>query len=358
MLNPKLYTALKAVCPEGVRITNEDEPLVFGQRLGPDGKFKKWKEQSGEQYYVCCPICGDERFRLSISYAWGLDTKQKYPTSKLVNCFNERCQEKHEEGAIGGGNVLRWLEQHLRSSYLRAIKSGAVTISPIIRERKREDMIPFPKPEWCQSLAQLPEKHPAIKYIRERKFDPAELATVWGVVYANQYPVRANNKDYSWLAGRLFIPTVGEGWQARAADEVNKPKYFSCPGWKKSEGLYSQQRARAFTYVMLCEGVTDVWRVDGPAVAIFGKTLANEQVMKIKRNWDTVGVLLDPDTEDDSVNSMRRAMSQLSHAGLKVFRVTLPGVKDAGSCTYKKLWDCIEQSAATNKFIEVRRPHA
>jgi hypothetical protein len=109
---------------------------------------------------------------------------------------------------------------------------------------------------------------------------------------------------------------------------------------------------------MLCEGVTDVWRVDGPAVAIFGKTLANEQVMKIKRNWDTVGVLLDPDTEDDSVNSMRRAMSQLSHAGLKVFRVTLPGVKDAGSCTYKKLWDCIEQSAATNKFIEVRRPHA
>lgn len=357
MLNPTLYTALQQLFPSGVRIANEDEPLVFGTRLAPDGNLRKWKEQSGEQYHVCCPLCGDQRHRLYISYAWGLDDKQKYPTSKLVICHNERCHERFEEDEVSRGNVRKWLEEHLRTSYLTALATGNITITPIVKERVHEQRIPFPKPEWCSPLDMLPDVHPAIAYVRSRNFDPVVLYRDWGVVYARDYPVRANSKDYSWLAGRLFIPTVGEGWQARDITGNAKAKYFSCPGWKKSDGLYNQDRARSYPFVLLCEGVTDVWRSDGPAVCVFGKTLSNEQVLKLRKNWDTVGVMLHPDTEDDQGNSLRKAMTQLATAGLKVFRVTLSGQKDAAECTYSHLWDCIERSALSCKLTEVRRPH-
>lgn len=360
MLNPLLYNALRSLFPTGVRIVNEDEPLVFGSRgVGPDGTpRKKWKEQSGEQYNVCCPICGDSRFRLYISHAWGLDDKHKYPTSKLVICHNERCHERYDEHSVSRGNVNLWLAQRLRSTYVNALNSGLVTVTPVLREHKDEKRIPFPKPEWSTPMDQLAPDHPAVRYVENRGFDPVVLYKRWGVVYANEYPVRANDKDYSWLAGRLFIPTVGDGWQARDITGTAKAKYFSCPGWKKSTGLYNQDSARSSEFTLLCEGVTDVWRVDGPAVCIFGKTLSNEQVMKLRKNWNTVGVLLDPDTETDKINSLRRAINQLSTAGLKVFRVSLSGEKDAGDCTYEHLWDCIEKSAAMNGFDSIRRPHA
>lgn len=369
MLNPLLYAALQKLFPDGVKITNEDEPLVFGTRLGPDGKLKKWKEQSGEQYNVCCPICGDERFRLYISYAYGLDglkigkyaagtiAGEKFATSRLVMCHNERCHEHFDELADSRGNLHIWLVQHLRGSYMRSLAAGNVRVAPVVKERKHEKRIPFPRPEWSSPINLLPEEHPAVVYMRGRNFDPDVLYKTWKVVYAREYPVEANGKNYSWLAGRLFIPTVGDGWQARDIEGKAKAKYFSCPGWKKSEGLYNTERAREYPFTLLCEGVTDVWRADGPAVCIFGKTLSNEQVLKLKKNWGTVGVMLHPDTETDQGSSLRRAMNQLATAGLKVFRVTLSGEKDAAECTYTHLWDCIERAAALCKFDDVRRPH-
>jgi hypothetical protein len=357
MLNPALYAQLQRLFPQGVKIANDDEPLVIGTRTDHNGEKRRWKEQSGETYRVCCPICGDERFRLSISYAWGLDSKEKYPTSKLVNCFNERCQEKFDEDAPDRGNVRLWLERRLRNSYMRQIQNGDITIKPVVKDRRVEKAVPFPQPDWVSPVNQLPEGHPAVRYLHGRKFDLDTLYLWWGCVVADQYPLSANGKSYDWLSGRIFIPTPG-GWQARAVDD-SKPKYFSCPGWKKSEHLYGINLARKYPdFTMLCEGVTDVWRVGGPAVAIFGKALSTAQVMKLKKNWSTVGVLLDPDTETDDVNSMRRAVNQLSQLGIKVFRVSLTGHKDAGDCEYGHLWDCIEKSADSAGFNFVRRPHA
>lgn len=359
MLNPALYHQLQVLFGE-VRITHEDEPLVFGTRTDCNGDRRKWKEQSGETYNVCCPICHEERFRLSISYAWGLDKEQKYPTSKLVNCFNERCQEQYDEDdKLSRGNAHMWLVQRLRNSYLKQVENGEILVKSVVKDRqKKEVVLPFPKPEWSIRPVELSEDHPAMKYIRARNFEPAMLDS-WGVVLAEEYPVIANDKNYSWLAGRLFIPTPGSGWQARSVDEETKPKYFSCPGWKKSHQLYGYNKARQCSdFVLLCEGVTDVWRVDGPAVAIFGKSISLPQLTNLRKNWGLIGVLLDPDTEDDEVNSMRRAVTQLSQVGMKVFRVTLSGQKDAAMCTYSHLWDCIERSASSAEYPQVRRPHA
>lgn len=357
MLNSALYMHLQKLFPEGVKIANEDEPIIFGKRTDAHGKERKWKEQSGEQYHVCCPMCHDERFRLYISYAWGMDNKQKFPTSKLVICHNERCHERIDHDLPDKGNVGLFLERRLRASYLRLIGNGTIVITPVVKDRRPETLIPFPNPTWCTKLTDMGPEHPAARYLAGRNFQVADLAK-WGVVYADQYPVQANGKDYSWLAGRLFIPTPGNGWQARDLEGNTKVKYFSCPGWKKSEQLYGLNVARKSSpeFVLLCEGVTDVWRVGGPGVAIFGKSLSNIQVMKLRRNWRTIGVLLDPDTETDEVNSMRRAMNQLSNVGMQVFRVTLPGVKDAADCTEQTLWKHIEASAKKAGFQDVKRP--
>jgi len=359
MLNPALYKQLQGLFKDGVRISHEDEPLVFGFRTDHNGIRRKWKEQCGESYSVCCPICGDTRFRLSISYAWGMDEKEGYPTSKLVNCYNERCQDNYEEDREDRGNARLYLERRLRAAYLDRVNDGAVAIAPIMKDRgKKEIVIPFPEAGWSSPVDLLPENHPAVQYLISRNFDPAVVSKEWGVVLANEYPVEANGKRYSWLAGRLFIPVSSTGWQARAIDE-SKPKYFSCPGWKKSASLYNINRARKFSeFVLICEGVTDTWRVGGPAVAVFGKSLSTQQVMKLRRNWNVVGVLFDPDAETDSVNSTRRAMNQLSQVGMTVFRVSLTGEKDAAMCSYGHLWDCIERSAAAADISCVHRPRS
>ena len=357
MLNSKLYNSLKTLFGE-VRITNEDQPLVIGSKRDHDGKVRRWKEQSGETYNVCCPICGDARFRLSISYAWGLDKQEKYPTSKLVNCFNERCQERYDENMVNRGNARLYLERHLRTKYLQQAQAGNVHVKPVVKDRSRKEAtIPFPEAAWCDPLSELPEAHYVTQFIRSRNFDPVVLYKTWGVVFCNEYPVRANGKLYGWLADRLFIPTPNDGWQARGVRSDQTPKYFTCPGWKKSHQLYGCDVARKFpAFTLLCEGVTDVWRVGGPAVAIFGKTLSHSQAMQLRQNWNTVGILLDPDAERDAVNSMRRATNQLNNVGVRTFRVTLPGQKDAADCTYDTLWRCIERSAQQATLPQVKRP--
>ena len=357
MLNPKLHNSLKRLFGE-VRISNEDKPLVIGSRLDHDGKERRWKEQGGETYNVCCPMCGDTRFRLSISYAWGLDKKEKYPTSKLVNCFNERCQERYEEDRQDRGNVRLFLERRLRESYMKQVNSGNVHVRAVTKDRgKKEALIPFPEAAWCEPLDTISKAHYAAQFIRSRNFDPVVLYKTWGVVFCHDYPVKANNRGYQWLANRLFIPTPNGGWQARAIRSGQTPKYFTCPGWKKSHQLYGCDVARGFPeFTLLCEGVTDVWRVGGPAVAIFGKSLSHSQTVQLRQNWNTVGVMLDPDAETDKVNSVRRAMNQLNNIGINTFRVTLPGEKDAADCTQDVLWKCVEKSAASAGFTYVKRP--
>lgn len=353
-MNRSLYARLHAAFGE-VLVVNENEPIRVEDRV-VGGTVKRWKAESGEQYRVNCPLCGDSRSRLYVSYAWGLDAKVGFPSSKLVVCHNEHCEANPELN-----NILR----RKLSAYFSDTRKGIVNVPKPqkLTAATAKKKIEFPRPEWCVPLTKLGRPQEGVRMYLEdvRKFNLEELEREWGVVYAYDYPVKDLGKDYSWLAGRLFIPIIHGGnvvgWQARvSSDEVQtSQKYYNCPGWSKSNFIYNFDNARQHRTGLLVEGVTDVWRVRGGSFCTFGKSLSSVQEDMIAANWQAVGVLYDPDTDDDKYRSAAKAIQRLSIKVPKVFRVNLPDNRDPAECSFDLVWDCIERDARS-VGLTVMRP--
>lgn len=364
MLNQQLYGRLVALFGD-VGIVNENTPMeVRSITRHSDGRTVPWKFNSGEQYRVNCPFCGDTRQRLYISYAWGADYKVNYPSSKLVVCHNERCQENNDPNDRYGRNPRKYLEYNLGTTYLSMARKGMVQVEVSSRATKpAERMLEFPRAEWVSKMHLLPEAHDAVVYFKkQRGFDLERLYTDFGVVLAHTYPVQENGKDYSFLAGRAFIPVivggVYVGWQARVIDALGlKPrnKYFNCPGWQKSQFIYNLDNARKYEVGLLVEGVTDAWRTGGGAFSTLGKTISASQEDAIVSNWGAVGVLYDPDTDTDKADSARKALQRLSVRVPKVFRVHLPDGRDPAECDRSVIWDCVERDAS-RVGVTITRP--
>lgn len=135
-------------------------------------------------------------------------------------------------------------------------------------------------------------------------------------------------------------------------------KYFSAPGWKKSQCVYNLDAAREWPLAVLCEGVTDVWRVGEPGICIFGKSLSESQLDQIVGNFESVAVLLDPDAyilgKHNSVSDGRKTMHKLAARMSSVFKVDLPGNRDPADCTVQVVWDRIEAAANAHGIKGVR----
>jgi len=105
--------------------------------------------------------------------------------------------------------------------------------------------------------------------------------------------------------------------------------------------------------------VTDVWRAGGPSVGSFGKTLSVQQVKMLAANWDTVAVVYDPDAQTvDPTKGIAKVLQMLSGSVPNVVNVVLPGNKDAGACTTKMVWDCVERQAHKRGLDFVKRCEA
>jgi hypothetical protein len=276
-----------------------------------------------------------------------------------VICQNERCDQNQDRMDPFRKNPKRYLQQKLKPYFSKA-SQGQVLLRRAPKGKPDSTPLPFPKPEWSRPINKLPDDHYASEFMARRRFDREEIWKRYGVVFCDQYPVK-RLKGYSWLAGRIFIPTGNDGWQARAVDGSLKMKYFSCPSWKKSKTVYNIESAKKCNtpYVVLVEGVTDVWRVVNPAVAIFGKSISQQQVSMIAQNWDTVAVALDPDAADDHKRqddtSVRRTMRSLKRMVKNVFLVHLPEGRDPGDCDYGTFWNCVECDAVGSGLPSVRR---
>lgn len=348
MLNPVLFKQLERIFGAGqVHIAKENEPFRPKRIQMEDGTIRWQKIESGEEYRVCCPICGDTRFRLYISHVWGT-VKHRIPTRKFVKCFNENC----ESGENPEQNAVEWLRRRL-NPYFSELKMGFQSMGPVAVKDVKEEEIPlpeplmFPKSEWCIPLTDTRlDGTPVDLYLQSRKFSRKVLQDFWGVVYPIKYPVVARDKNYSWLSGRLFIP-CGQGWQAREVGNLSDCKYFSCPGWRKASHVYNLERARKYPLPVVCEGVTDVWRIGEAGLAIFGKAISEKQIALLAENFSSVILMLDQDAfeinpeKPSLVPSGRKSLIKLREK-MDVFNLPLPGRKDPGDSTRKFIWDYIE----------------
>lgn len=334
-LRPELYSRLENRFHH-VQIANEGEEMVVSyHRDALSGKQRLDNRHSGEYYRVNCPFCNDTRKRLWINHRWGL----KDPVTGSLNlhlciCYNEGCFAMIEERR-------KWLYAEVMAD----VGDGSLdVVLPSYKTRPAEPAT-VELPGEVVTLDQLPADHSACKYLSERSFDPVLLGQRLAVAYC---PVA--NWNVQMATGRIIIPIMMDGklrgWQGRyIGDPPSKfvPKYYTMPGMRKTELLYNLDQARKHPYVVLVEGVTDVWRVGPASVALFGKTLSMTHELLISSIWNkgTVYVMLDCDANEDA----KRIVSKLQGRVGICIQVNLPDDSDPGDLSQEEIQQRIEEAS-------------
>ncbi|MFN3982423.1 MAG: hypothetical protein ACK4SA_18760, partial [Caldilinea sp.] len=284
-LNPVLYARLQRVFGD-VEIANEGQGMIGVLQRDVRGVFFGMRH-AGEYYRVSCPFCYDTRKRLWIHHRWGVgpDPPLNNPMWWAAVCFNEDCLSRF-------ANLKRLVEmvQADDATYRHSvILSGDTQIA--LRE--------VGDPGVCVPITQLPEEHQAVRYLASRGFDVQRLGQQYAVKFCLD-----GGKDFPYITGGILIPIYMEGryvsWQRRLPFEANwkalkMPKYFTCPGSKKSQLLYGYDQAAAAPFALVVEGITDVWALGSGAVAILGKTLSQRQEQLLLQRWRKLVFLLDLD---------------------------------------------------------------
>ena len=359
-LNQPLYDAL-VISFRDVGIVHEGEPRRV--RYSPDysrpGKLKAQVVQHGEGYAVNCPICDDRRQRLTVNHQFGVpDPKTGSRNHHLLHCFNEKCHNQPMNCRTFYGRLR---DAGYRHGIVLAPTSRADdTHQPVRRDVRL--------PKGTIPLHKLPTDHPACLYLRQRRFDPVELAIRWGVGYCEESP--DTTPEFS---DRIVIPiyavkddpTGGEGhfdislagWQARAIGDVayGERKYLFLDRLQTSRLLYGLPEAiHTGGPIVICEGVTDCWRIGPGALAMFGKRehLPRDHVCLLNKYVPgrPIVILLDRDARHEA-NGLRRQL-RTARSGLdgdcRVVVANLPdGRDDPGDATRRKLLGTIAAGPTT-----------
>jgi hypothetical protein len=337
VLNPSLYNALVARYGE-VKISNQGQPYLVKQErnpLKPSGYVNTCVDP-GEYYVICCPQCGDTRFRLYVNHRYCTTEGPRLFGRHLIHCFNEGCDLTNFSKLI--------FQAH------RYPASSAVLAPSTATEFKKSEL-----PGRCVSLEALPQSHPAIQYlVADRKnpagfpapFNPVELSRNWGVCYCEDAD-RGRGYAPEFVKGRLIIPIWWDGqmigWQARAITRGADPKYYTMPGLPKQKILYNGDRARQFPFAVIVEGVFDAFAVGNCAVATLGHKLSWSQ-RELLSKWfgnGSVCLLYDPDAVKD-IELNLHLMRGMFKGG--IFSVSLAPKWDAGCMPTEFLWQLIRNA--------------
>lgn len=337
LLRPALYDRLVNKFGS-VKVYHRGETASLGLRPAEGGQPSRavrycdtaQGHRRGEIYAVCCPYCGDDRHRLHFSHLWGaVDVATGSRLLWLAWCYNE-------ERCLSGRDRQRELYEHVwddssppagdRARYGRPSPPG-----------EAPGRLEPPGTIW--PVDRLLEDHPAVLYLRDRRFDPAWLATAFGVGY-----VATARPECLHTIGRLYIPVCHggrlAGWQARHLGKPppGVPKYFSAAGMPRGRLLYNFDGAVRQPFVVVVEGPTDVWRFGPEAVAVFGKPTAVQAEM-VAAHWRRVVVLLDADAARESAQLLARLNS------LEVVEVGLPDDRDPADYDRGELRDLVSDAA-------------
>lgn len=242
-------------------------------------------------------------------------------------------------------------------------------------------------PGECVPFAALPADHPAVEYLSLRGFDIEELR---GLEKTREiyYCSRGQHafpppKFKGSTTGRIVFPfyMMGaiKGWQARQIERViwedaihgvkevwngfdwkrfqkvagdwedkEVPKYYTCPGTRRSEILIGFDRAIGFDRtlgegyksVAVVEGPLDYYRVGAQCVGTMGKNITIEQINLMKNYFEKLFILRDPEI-DPNEERFKRMLNELNP--LKVFHLALANGKDPGATPRESAWQQIAE---------------
>jgi len=294
----------------------------------------------GEYYRLNCPFCNDTKRRLWVNHRWGrgFDEFPEYHFWYAVTCFNEECLKNSENLKLFKNKVYGAIG---RSRRRELVISEGILEAPVVG--------PVQDPGECVLLDKLEEDHPANVYLRNRGFDPLQLAKDYSVSYcASALPA------FRGATGRIIVPIIMDGeqlnWQGRYFPDVDwkntgVSKYYNCPGVSKRALVYGLDEAKDLPFCIIVEGVTDVWAIGPGAVCILGKSMSAHQFEKIKSvGFKAVVVLLDADARDNALDLINKFRDFT-----QVVDVEIPENSDPASMMAvdaENLWDLIYGAAA------------
>lgn len=267
----------------------------------------------GEQYAVCCPFCGDKRYRLYFSYLWNAEVNlghSRYRCSdSLVRCFNEECQRNPEHKQL----IRSKLGEILQDKALLSKVDVSAIASSFNEESELANQVPLPPNLHDITDREVPD-YVRRYWVNVRGYS-TETLKAFGVKFAYlDYPLKAGapicqqmitvipviqGGDY-WFHQLRLIPINGDPSKGYEKDQLGNelPKYIIPHGSKKNWALYNKDAAQYHQTIYVVEGVTDVWRIGGCAVARFGKTLSRAQKSILKTEFAGKRLVLVPDMDD------------------------------------------------------------
>lgn len=341
-LNPTLHGRLDRRVPGGVRKIGKpgQAAMAVAGRSVVTMKFKT--ASGGEEYIVLCPFCNDKRGHLYVNYRYGIyDDNTSTYNQHLAKCFRRNCLNDSQHRQTFWDMVFGDFSVDRQRTLKVQIDPESNLATPTLCE--------IPAPGHILPLTSLPTDHPVVVYLEGRGYDIAQLTQLWrlGVCVSALDPM---------IEGRIYIPIYQDkvlvGWQARWPADIdfktrNIPKYYNLRGMPKRLMLYNYDLARTCPLAVICEGVSDVWRIGPPGVALLGKTITPPQLSLLANAWQNRVIIILLDSNDPDAGPQSQILERsvgTAVPGASVLNVRLPEGLDPGSCSSELIWSTIRKA--------------
>jgi hypothetical protein len=315
-LNPVLFSALTSVFGRPPKITNQGQAFTY--TVEERGGGVRVKAQ-GEQYCVCCPDCGDAKYRLYFNHRYGTtisDPRVRGPLIDLAYCQHEQKKKPKWYALLGRAlsdpSVALLVQENSRCSPQQGSVFGAI---PTMGE--------------TVSLRSLAPSHQAMTYLRGRGYDPLYLNDIYGACLIINHP---DERVARMAVGRVAFPFHVNGefkmWQARLTYDLPKgqkfpPKWYFPPGTIKVPWGYDV--ASAYPVAILAEGISSALNFGPAGIGLGGKTLTYATRKLIAQRWKSVVVALDPDAginhKPDERDYQEQMIRELTEEGVSAVGV-------------------------------------
>ena len=257
---------------------------------------------------ITCPMCGDKSSHGGIN-----------PNGGYYHCW--RC---------GGHALKQIIKTLLNISYFEVEKIiqeySGISSNQIIKQKLNTNTELNLPPEAMKL------NYTQKEYLKSRGFNPFHLQS--------EYKLKATSY-FGEYAYRIIIPIYLDGklvsYQGRDYTGKHDLKYKACK--KENEIIHHKHIVYNADncnqdFVILVEGVTDVWRLGDNTAALFGISYTIQQIEFIKNRWKRVCIFFD--SEIQAQEKANKLGASLSGMGIDVQIAHFPNIDDPGNLNDKE----------------------